>query len=166
MTSGSVSAVPLFGWWSIMLALVLVGVGLFLLLQPNIYSFQVASGKDIIELGDTTRLEWAVSPFATNVSISGVDQAINRGQTSLTLAPARSTTYEIVSGNWLSGLLRIDQRRSLTVLVVPPSPRINVFDVGETSVARGKPVMVRWSVTRAEQAFLTIDEVVYELPKE
>ncbi len=166
MTSGSVSAVPLFGWWSIMLALVLVGVGLFLLLQPNIYSFQVASGKDIIELGDTTRLEWSVSPFATNVSISGVDQAINRGQTSLTLAPARSTTYEIVSGNWLSGLLRIDQRRSLTVLVVPPSPRINVFDVGETSVARGKPVMVRWSVTRAEQAFLTIDEVVYELPKE
>ncbi|MCG2783881.1 MAG: hypothetical protein L6461_02130 [Anaerolineae bacterium] len=166
MTSGSVSAVPLFGWWSIMLVLVLVGVGLFLLLQPNIYSFQVASGKDIIELGDTTRLEWSVSPFATNVSISGVDQAINRGQTSLTLAPARSTTYEIVSGNWLSGLLRIDQRRSLTVLVVPPSPRINVFDVGETSVARGKPVMVRWSVTRAEQAFLTIDEVVYELPKE
>jgi hypothetical protein len=166
MTSGSVSAVPLFGWWSIVLTLLLVGFGLFLLLQPNIYNFQVAAGKDIIEQGDTTRLEWSVSPFATNVSISGIDQAINRGQTSLTLAPNASGTYEIVAGNWLSGLLRMDQRRSITVLVVPPTPRINVFDVGETNLARGKPVMVRWSVTRAEQAFLTIDEVVYELPKE
>lgn len=165
MTSGSASAVPLFGWWSIVLTVLLLGIGLFLLLQPNIYSFQVAAGKDVIELGDSTRLEWAVSPFATNVSISGVDQAINRGQTSLTLAPSQSTTYEIVAGNWLSGLLRIDQRRSLTVLVVPPTPRINVFDVGETHVARGKPVTVRWSVTRADQAFLTIDEVVYELPQ-
>lgn len=165
MTSGSASAVPLFGWWSIVLTVLLLGIGLFLLLQPNIYSFQVAAGKDVIELGDSTRLEWAVSPFATNVSISGVDQAINRGQTSLTLAPSQSTTYEIVAGNWLSGLLRIDQRRSLTVLVVPPTPRINVFDVGETNVARGKPVTVRWSVTRADQAFLTIDEVVYELPQ-
>lgn len=165
MTSGSASAVPLFGWWSIVLTVLLLGIGLFLLLQPNIYNFQVAAGKDVIELGDSTRLEWAVSPFATNVSISGVDQAINRGQTSLTLAPSQSTTYEIVAGNWLSGLLRIDQRRSLTVLVVPPTPRINVFDVGETQVARGKPVTVRWSVTRADQAFLTIDEVVYELPQ-
>jgi hypothetical protein len=166
MTSGSASAVPLFGWWSIVLTVLLVGLGLFLLLQPNIYNFQVAAGKDIIEQGDTTRLEWSVSPFATNVSISGIDQAVNRGQTSLTLAPNESTTYEIVAGNWLSGLLRMDQRRSITVLVVPPTPRINVFEVGETSLARGKPVVVRWSVTRAEQAFLTIDEVVYELPKE
>lgn len=166
MTSGSVSAAPLFGWWSIVLTLLLIGVALFLILQPNIYTFQVAAGKDVIELGDTTRLEWSVSPFATNISISGVDQAINRGQTSLTLAPTQSTTYEIVSGNWLSGLLRIDQRRSLTVLVVPPTPRINVFDVGDTSVAKGQPVLVRWSVTRAEQAFLTIDNVVYELSKE
>ncbi len=166
MTSGSVSAAPLFGWWSIVLTLLLIGVALFLILQPNIYNFQVAAGKDVIELGDTTRLEWSVSPFATNISISGVDQAINRGQTSLTLAPTQSTTYEIVSGNWLSGLLRIDQRRSLTVLVVPPTPRINVFDVGDTSVAKGQPVLVRWSVTRAEQAFLTIDNVVYELSKE
>jgi hypothetical protein len=166
MTSGSVSAVPLFGWWSIVLTVLLVGLGLFLLLQPNIYNFQVAAGKDIIEQGDTTRLEWSVSPFATNVSISGIDQAINRGQTSLTLAPNESGTYEIVAGNWLSGLLRMDQRRSITVLVVPPTPRINVFEVGETNLARGKPVMLRWSVTRAEQAFLTIDEVVYELPKE
>jgi hypothetical protein len=166
MTSGSVSAVPLFGWWSIVLTVLFIGLALFLLLQPNIYSFQVAAGKDVIELGDSTRLEWSVSPFATNLSVSGVEQTINRGQTSLTLAPTQSTTYEIVAGNWLSGLLRIDQRRSLTVLVVPPSPRVNVFDVGETSVARGKPVTVRWSVTRADQAFLTIDDVVYELPKE
>ncbi|MFO7585681.1 MAG: FHA domain-containing protein [Anaerolineales bacterium] len=165
MTSGSVSAVPLFGWWSIVLTVLLVGLGLFLLLQPNIYNFHVAAGKDIIELGDSTRLEWSVSPFATNVSISGIDQAINRGQTSLTLAPNESTTYEIIASNWLSGLLRMDQRRSITVLVVPPTPRINVFEVGETSLARGKPVMLRWSVTRAEQAFLTIDEVVYELPR-
>jgi hypothetical protein len=166
MTSGSVSAAPLLGWWHVFLMVVLLGVGLFLLFQPNIYSFQLAAGKDVIELGDTTRLEWSVSPFATNLSISGVEQAINPGQTSLTLAPTQSTTYEIVAGNWLSSLLRIDQRRALTVLVVPPSPRVTVFDVDETSVAKGKPINVRWSVTRADKVFLTIDEVVYELSRE
>ncbi len=165
MTSGSVSVVPLFGWWSIALGVLLIGLMLFLLLQPTIYDFSIAAGKDVIELGDTIRLEWSVSPFATNVSISGVNQPIERGQTSITLVPEQSTTYELVASNWLSSLLNMDRRQSRTVLVVPPSPHINVFEVSETDVARGKPVLVRWSVTNADQAFLTIDEVVYELPR-
>jgi hypothetical protein len=161
--SGSVTSVPLIGWWTIMLTVALLLIGLFVLVQPRIYSFGVTSGKDVIEKGDTTRLEWHVSPFATRLNLSNVEQALNYGQTTLTVAPAQSTTYELVAGNWLSGLLGLDQKRTQTVLVVPPSPTINVFEVDRTEVAQGAPVTVRWSVTKADQAFLTIDEVVYEL---
>lgn len=165
-TGGSLTGVPLFGWWSIVLAVLLLALAVFLIVQPTIHNFGVAAQKDVIELGDTTRLEWSVSPFATRLSISNIDAPINRGQSALTIAPARSATYEMVAGNWLSGLLQMDRRQSVTVLVVPPSPRINVFDVDQTTVAKGKPVTVRWSVTKADQAFLTVDDVVYELPKE
>lgn len=166
VTSGSVTSVPLFGWWSIVLAILALALAIFLIVQPTIRSFDVAAKKDVIELGDTTKLEWSVSPFATQLSISNIDTPINRGQSSLTIAPTRSTTYEMVAGNWLSGLLQMDRRASVTVLVVPPSPNINVFEVDQNSVAKGKPVIVRWSVTKADQAFLTVDNVVYELPKE
>ena len=56
--------------------------------------FDVAAGKDVIELGDTTKLVWDVSPFATRLSLSNVEQPINRGQVSQTVAPSQSTTYE------------------------------------------------------------------------
>ncbi len=161
--SGTATSVPLIGWWSIVLTAILLLVGLFFLLQPTIYSYQVAANKDVIELGDTTRLEWSVSPFATRLSISNVDAALNYGQTSLTVAPRQSTSYELVSGNWLSGLLGLDQKQVKTVLVVPPTPKINVFDVDSTRINKGTPVNVRWSVTKADKAFLTIDQVVYEL---
>ncbi len=166
MTGGSLTGVPLFGWWSIVLTVALLALGIFFLVQPNIYAFDVAAKKDVIELGDTTKLEWSVSPFATRLSISNIETPINRGQSALTVAPTRSTTYEMVSGNWLSGLLQMDRRQSVTVLVVPPSPKINVFEVDQASVAKGKPVVVRWSVTKADQAFLTVEDVVYELPKD
>lgn len=164
--SGTATSVPLIGWWTIVLTILLLLIGIFFLVQPNIYSYQVAASKDVIELGDTTRLEWSVSPFATRLNISGVDEAINYGQTSLTVAPTQSTSYELVAGNWLSGLLGLDQKKLLTVLVVPPSPRINTFEVSSERVDRGSPVTVRWSVTKATKAFLTIDQVVYELTPE
>jgi len=163
IVSGSVTTYPLFGWWSIVLAAALIVLGLFVLLQPRIQSFDVAAGKNIIELGDSTRLLWSVSPFATRLNISNLDQAITYGQTSQTITPKQSTTYELVAGNWLSGLFNIDQKRIQTVLVVPPSPIINVFAVDNTSVARGKPVKIRWSVSQADKAILTIAGVVYEL---
>ncbi len=166
VVSGSVTSHPLFGWWTIVLSVMAILLGLFVLVQPRIQSFSVAAGKDVIELGDTTKLEWKVSPFATRVNISNVDQAIKYGQTSLTVAPKQSTTYELVAGNWLSGLLGLDQKKIQTVLVVPPSPTVNVFEVDNTSVARGKPVNVRWSVTQADKAVLTIGGVVYELSPE
>ena len=162
--SASATSLPLFGWWSIMLGIAAILFGLFMLLQPRIHSFQLVAGKDVIELGDTTKLEWSVSPFATRLNISNIEQPINRGQETLTVAPSQSTTYELVSGNWLSGLLGLDRKASQTVLVVPPSPRIGVFEVDETTVDKGKPTTIRWSVTKADQVFLTVDEVVYELP--
>ncbi len=164
--SASVVSRPLFGWWSIMLGVLAVLVGLFILLQPRIFSFQVATGKDVIELGDTTKLEWSVSPFATRLGINNIDYPISRGQESITIAPTHSTTYELVSGNWLSGLVNLDRKESQTILVVPPSPSVGVFEVDATTIDKGKPINIRWSVTEADQVFLTVDEVVYELTPE
>lgn len=164
--SASVTSLPLFGWWSIMLGILVTLISLFILLQPRIHSFELVAGKDIIELGDTTKLAWSVSPFATRVNISNLDESLNRGQRSITIAPAQSTTYELVAGNWLSGLLGLDRKASQTVLVVPPSPQIGVFEVDTTTVDKGSPVNLRWSVTQADQVFLTIDEVIYELSPE
>ena len=164
--SGSATTIPLFGWWSIVLGIAAVLLALFFILQPNIRSFSVAAGKDVIELGDTTKLDWDVSPFATRLSITNIDPPITRGQVSQTIAPVVSTTYELVSGNWLSGLVGLDQKKSLTILVVPPSPLVNVFDVDKTTISKGQPVNIRWSVSTADEVFLTIDEVVYPLTPE
>jgi hypothetical protein len=164
--SGSTTSVPLFGWWSIVLGIASLMLALFFILQPDIHSFAAAAGKDVIELGDTTKLVWNVSPFATRLSISNVDTPINRGQVSVTVAPTQSTTYELVSGNWLSGLFGLDQKRTVIVLVVPPTPKVNVFEVDKTTVAKGQPVHVRWSVVEADEAYLTIDDVVYPLSKD
>jgi hypothetical protein len=162
--SGTVVSTPLFGWLSVLLVSLMLALGIFFLVQPRITKFQASANKDVIELGDSTRLEWTVSPFATRLSISGIDQPITRGQKHATIAPKASTTYELLAGNWLSGMMGLDQRKTATILVVPPSPRINVFEVDEKQVDRGKPIKVRWSVTQADKVILTIDEVVYELP--
>ncbi|MCP4142913.1 MAG: hypothetical protein GY755_21935 [Chloroflexi bacterium] len=164
--SGSVKRVPLFGWWSIMVGLATLVLALFFILQPNIRSFDVAAGKDVIELGDTTKLVWDVSPFATRLSLSNLEQPINRGQVSQRVAPELSTSYELVSGNWLSGMFGIDQKQSVTVLVVPPTPQVNVFEVDRTEISKGQMVRVRWSVSEADEVLLTIDEVVYPLTEE
>ena len=163
IVSGSVSSSPLFGWWSIVLGLIFIGVLIFLALIPRIYSFDVVAGKDVIELNDTTNLEWSVSPFATNLSITGIETAINYGQTSLAVAPKASITYELTASNYLSGLVGLNQKKSQTVLVVPPQPVINVFEVDNTSVARGKAVKIRYSVSQADTAVLNIGGVVTTL---
>lgn len=165
IVSGSVSSAPLFGWWAIVLSVITVVLGLFLLLQPTIHAFGVAAGKDIIELGDTTKLSWEVSPFVSRLNITNLeDVEISRGQTTLTVSPRKTTTYELVAGNWLSGIFGIDRSRSKTVLVIPPSPEIGVFEIDRDEVDKGQPVNVRWSVTKADTVFLTVDKVVYELP--
>ncbi|MCB2179912.1 hypothetical protein KQH54_02190 [bacterium] len=163
--SGVAISQPLFGWWSIVLTVLTILITLFIVLQPRINSFGVAAGKDIIELGDSTRLEWSVSPFATRVSITELDSEISRGQTSITVTPSKSTTYELVSGNWLSGLIGMDYVRKETVLVVPPAPKIGVFEVDKLQVDKGSPIKLRWSATEVDELNLTVDNVVYPLDK-
>jgi len=164
--SGTAVYRPLLGRLSILLVILVTMAGLIYGLQPRIYSFQAATGKDVIGLGDATRLEWESSPFATLLDISNVDQQIKRGQTSLMVSPAQSTTYELTARNWLSDLLGLSYKFIQTILVIPPQPNINVFEVDQTSVAKGKPSLLRWSVTQSDQVLLTIDDVVYELSKE
>ncbi len=164
--SGTTINHPLLGWLAVLLSVLLVVMGLFFLVQPRINSFQVAASKDVIELGDTTNLEWSVSPFATRLSISNVDKEITRSMNHITVAPDRSTTYELVSGNWISGMLGMDYTKRVTVLVVPPSPNIAVFDIDKKEVDKGNPIKIRWSVTDTDKLVLTIDEVVYDLTAE
>jgi len=164
--SGTVISHPLLGWLAVLLSILLIVVGLFFLVQPRINSFQVAASKDVIELGDSTNLEWSVSPFAIRLSISNIDKEITRSMNHIAVAPGQSTTYEMVAGNWISGLLGMDYTKKVTVLVVPPSPNIAVFDVDKTKVDQGNPVKIRWSVTDTDKLLLTIDEVVYELTAE
>jgi hypothetical protein len=166
MISGTAIAPPMFGWWTLLATFWILIISAFIILQPRILNFAVASGEDVIELGSSTRLEWEVSPFASRLGITDLDVQIERGQTSLTVAPRSSTTYELVSGNWLSGLFGMDYTRKVTVLVVPPSPRIGVFEVDRLEVDKGKPVRIRWSATRVDELILTVDEVVYPLSPE
>jgi hypothetical protein len=166
IVSGSANSFPLFGWWSIVLAILLLVLGLFFLVQPRIYSFQTAASKDVIESGDSTTLDWSVSPFTTRLAISNIDKTVEGGQGHLSINPTQSTTYELTAGNWLSGFMSMDQRASQTVLVVPPTPTIAAFEVDKTSVDKGKTVTLRWSVTKAEKAYLTIGDVVTELTTE
>lgn len=164
--SGTAVSHPLLGWLAVLLSVLLVFTGLFFLVQPRINSFQVAASKDVIELGDSTNLEWSVSPFTSRLSISNMDKEITRNLNHITVAPEQSTTYEMVAGNWISNLLGMDRTKKVTVLVVPPSPNIAVFDVDKTAVDQGNPVKIRWSVTDTDKLLLTIDKVVYELSAE
>ena len=166
MVSGSLTIKPLFPWWLLVLSFYTLSTIFFFIMQPYIYAFNVVANKDVIELGDSTTLRWSVSPFASRVHISNIPEALTNGQTSLLITPNTSTTYELVAGNSLSSILNIDRRESRTVLVIPPAPSIKAFTVDNTTVAAGKRVRVSWSITEADQAFLTVGEIAYELPKE
>jgi hypothetical protein len=163
MLSGRASSQPLFGWWSIVLTALVLLAALFYLVQPRINRFEVANNRVVIDQGETTDLEWQVSPFATRLTISGVEN-LNRSQNRATVGPEESTNYEMVAGNWLSGMLNLDQRWARTVLVVPPTPKVNIFSVDSKKVLKGVPTTIRWSVSQADTAVLTIANLVEELP--
>jgi hypothetical protein len=86
--SGTVVSTPLFGWLSVLLVSLMMAIGIFYLVQPRITQFHAAASKDVIELGDSTRLEWSVSPFATRLSISGIDSPSHAVRSTLRLPPS------------------------------------------------------------------------------
>ena len=163
VSSGTLKRIPVLSWWKSVLGVVVLFLALFFISQPNIRSFDVVAGKDMIELGDSTKLVWDVSPFATRLSLSNAEEPINRGQVSLTVAPEQSTVFELTSGNWISGMFGLDQTQVVTVLVDAPAPQVNVFEVDRTQISKGQTVNLHWSVTDADEVFLTVGDAVYPL---
>ena len=165
MVGGSLNSHPFLHLWVIAAMILTLAVIAFIVLQPGIIDFQ--ADKAIVEPKDNTiKLTWSLARFTDRVNISGNTQPLNNGQpfingqTSFTVTPSQTTTYEIVAGNWLSGLLHSDVREILTVVVVPPSPTINDFSVDNSQVAPGKEVKISWSVTQADQVTLTVGDSV------
>ena len=160
IVSGTFISRPLFGLFSILLTLMLLLVGGFFLLRPRITDFNVL--EDVIALGDPAILNWKVSPFTTSLRIEGVSEEISGSQNQIEVVPNNTAaTYTLVAGNWLSRLLRMEDVRSkpITVLSIPPTPEVTTFFVDKTRIFEGDDVTIKWSVTDAEQAFLTVDGV-------
>lgn len=160
IVSGTFVSRPLFGIFSILLAAIILLVGGFFILRPRITEFNVA--EDVIALGDPAIMNWKVSPFTTSLRIEGVSTEISGSQGQIEVVPtSTASTYTFVAGNWLSRLLRMEDVRSnpITVLAIPPSPEITTFFVDKTRIFEGDDVTVKWSVTDAEEVFLTVDGV-------
>ncbi len=160
IVSGTIDNRPLFGLFSILLALTLLLISAFFILRPRIIDFNVV--EDVIALGEPAILNWKVTPFTSNLRIEGVSEEISGSQNQVEVIPTNTAeTYTLVAGNWLSRLLRMDDVRSdpITVLAIPPSPQISTFFVDKTRIFEGDDITIKWSVTDAEETFLTVDGV-------
>jgi hypothetical protein len=162
--SGSFTSRPLFGIFSILLALILLAAAAYLLLQPRINEFTLA--KDVIRLGETALLRWKVSIFTTDLRIDGLADPITGAQGQVAPKPTdTATTYTLVAGNWLSRMLRMEDLRSqpLTVLAIPPYPEIVTFFVDKNLIFQGDEIDIKWSVKNADEALLTVEGVTQTL---
>lgn len=158
--SGTLVSRPLFGLFSILLAILFLLISAFFILRPRIIDFNVV--EDVIALGEPVILNWKVTPFTTNLRIEGLTEEISGSQNQVSVIPANTAeTYTLVAGNWLSRLLRMDDVRSepITVLAIPPSPQITTFFVDKNRIFEGDDITIKWSVTDAEETFLTVDGV-------
>lgn len=165
--SGTFVSRPLFGLFSILMAIILLLLSAFFILRPRIMDFNVV--EDVIALGDPAVLNWKVSPFTTNLRIEGVNEEISGSQNQVEVVPTKTAaTYTLVAGNWLSRMLRMEDIRSkpITVLAIPPSPEISTFFVDKNRIFEGDDITIKWSVSDAEQAFLTVDGVRSSLSPE
>jgi hypothetical protein len=162
--SGTFISQPLFGLIHLILAAIIVLVGGYFLLRPRIIEF--SASKDVIETGQPVTLKWRTSLFTTDLSIEGVNDKVTGSQNQMDVTPtSTATTYTLVASNWLSKLLRMENIRSdpVTVLMIPTSPVITTFSVDKTDIFEGDTVNLKWSVSNAEQVYLTVDGVTDSL---
>jgi hypothetical protein len=164
--SGTFISRPLFGLFSVILAVALLAVGGYFLFKPRIDSFGVKA--KIIRLGEPAMLQWSVSPFTSNLQISGIADPIKAGQNQLSTVPANTaTTYTLMAGNWLSNLLHMDiHSQPVSVLAIPSYPEIDTFITDSTSLFQGDNLTVKWATKNATEAFLTIEGVTESLKPE
>lgn len=160
IVSGTFVSRPLFGLFSILMAIIILLLSAFFILRPRIMDFNVV--EDVIALGDPAVLNWKVSPFTTNLRIEGVNEEITGSQNQIEVVPTKTAaTYTLVAGNWLSRMLRMEDIRSkpITVLAIPPAPEISTFFVDKNRIFEGDEITIKWSIANAEEAYLTVDGV-------
>jgi len=164
--SGTFISRPLFGLFSVLLAVILVTVGGYFLLKPSIYTFGVKA--KIIRLGEAATLQWKVSPFTSNLQITGISDPIKANQNQITTVPANTaTTYTLTAGNWLANLLRLDiHSQPVTVLAIPSYPEIDTFTVDDEALFQGDNLTVKWATKNATEVYLTIEGVTESLKPE
>ncbi|MDO9086896.1 MAG: Ig-like domain repeat protein [Anaerolineaceae bacterium] len=158
--SGTFISRPLFGLFSILMAVIILLLSAFFILRPRIMDFNVV--EDVIALGDPAVLNWKVSPFTSNLRIEGVNEEITGSQNQIEVIPTKTAaTYTLVAGNWLSRILRMEDIRSkpITVLAIPPAPEISTFFVDKNRIFEGDEITIKWSIANADEAYLTVDGV-------
>ncbi len=167
MIAGSLNSRPMFGFFSIFLAVALILFGLYQLIIPRIYEFSV---KDrIIRLGEPALLRWNVSAFTTNLQIPNVTEAFKPSQRQVATIPTSTvTTYSLSASNWLSSIFGMDIRspQSVTVLAIPSYPVIDTFTLDRVEIFEGDEVILKWSTLNARSVLLTVEGVTTPLTED
>ena len=171
MLYGTLTSRPRFGIFSILVFLVvLLGAlagAIFLVFQPRIDSFR--ANNSVIRLGEPATLRWKVSPFTSDLRIDGVTDPVTGSQGQISTIPSsNATTYTLFAGNWFSRMLRMEDLHSqpVTVLAISPYPQIVTFFVDRTLVFQSDQITVKWSVSNADEASLTVEGVTQTLKKD
>ncbi len=109
-----------------------------------------SADPDMIDPDDSTTLSWTVTG-AESLSIdNGVGDVT--GQSSISVNPSISTTYELTATNKYGG------SSSQTTVTVGDAPVITIFKADDTSVTSGSPVELSWTVAGEAPITLTLND--------
>ncbi|MBN1641137.1 MAG: hypothetical protein JXA09_07865 [Anaerolineae bacterium] len=155
---GRVRAAPLIGPWLIALILLLLAALIVLIFLPRARAFTAL--PSIVGEGTPVVLEWQVSRLARPHIEPGLGR-VQGPESSATVVPLDSTTYELQAVNWLS---RLSPRWFLsplqaTVQVTPLLPHISSFGVQPNQVFAGEKVVLTWDVLGADKLELFVNGV-------
>lgn len=164
---GQLWSKPLIGPLRMLFLILLLAISVVLIFQPRIHYFRIEPQTGIIRAGDTVRLQWRVSAFATDLEIDGYDGQIEGPSGTVTHTPSENVaTYQLKADNWLSRLLPqwLSKSRSQTVIVIPRDPRIETFAASKKEIVKGERITLHWSVSGADQVVFTANSVAEVIP--
>lgn len=165
--AGEVVVKPVINTMLLFLLLILAVAAVAVIFQPYIYFFDCQDSRrsQVIVAGSSAQISWDVSRFASKISMSDGQTLSDLGlKGTQYVTPTASTTYTITAENFLSKLLNITHSRTVQVLVIPKSPKIDVFSVDKNKALFGESVNLRWSVeSNASSAYITTNKAANEL---
>lgn len=161
---GQLSSRPLLGLFQIiLLALCLFGLILYIG-RPRIYSF--TASPEVIAAGETVTLTWRASPFTTDLSIEGLEEAPSGSRDQMAVYPSgNAVNYTLKGSNLLARFFPFIKEPQVvaSVLVVPFPPVINSFAVDKNRVLNGDTVVVEWAVSNANRIVLQTGKLKEEI---